>query len=275
MIPVTVVIPVKNEEINLPRCLERLKAFSDVLVVDSGSTDSTQSIATKHGARIVDFKWDGRFPKKRNWVLRNVKLAHDWVLFLDADEYVSEEFVEEIRNVVTSEEASGYWITYHNHFMGRVLRHGDPMRKLALFRKEKGEYERIDEDSWSKLDMEVHEHPVIDGTISSLHTPVEHHDYKDYEAYINRHNAYSTWEARRYLSVLENGFNGLTSRQRLKYRLIDSWLLGPVYFLGAYFLKLGFLDGRAGLLLATNKMIYFFQIKCKIEELRKKALLGG
>lgn len=271
MVPVSVVVPVKNEEKNLPRCLERLKEFSEVVVVDSGSTDSTRDIAASYGVRVVDFKWDGRFPKKRNWVLRNIQLANHWALFLDADEYVSDAFVAEIMLAVDDGDTAGYWITYHNHFMGRVLHHGDPMRKLALFRKDKGEYERIDEDSWSHLDMEVHEHPVVDGKVGAIAAPVEHHDYKGYEAYVNRHNAYSTWEARRYLALREMGFGALTGRQRLKYRLMDSWLLGSAYFLGAYFLRLGFLDGRAGLLLALNKLIYFFQIKCKIDEFRQEA----
>lgn len=269
MIPLSVVVPVKNEEVNLPCCLARLTRCAEVLVVDSGSTDATRTIAENSGARLIDFKWNGRFPKKRNWVLRNVQLAHDWVLFLDADEYISDAFLDEVQQAIQHKDSDGYWITYHNHFMGRVLRHGDPMRKLALFRKGKGEYEKIEEDSWSHLDMEVHEHPVIEGRIGALGTPVEHHDYKGYEAYINRHNAYSTWEARRYLVLKRTGFEGLTKRQIIKYRLMDSWLLGPAYFFGAYFVKLGFLDGKAGWLLAVNKLIYFFQIKCKINELNK------
>lgn len=268
MIPVSVVIPVKDEERNLPLCLQRLKRFSEVLVVDSGSTDATREIAENCGAKVIDFRWDGKFPKKRNWVLRNIRLANEWVLFLDADEYVSDAFVEEVGRVIASGDKCGFWITYHNHFMGRMLKHGDPMRKLALFRVGKGEYERIEEDSWSHLDMEVHEHPVIDGPVGQISVPVEHRDYKDFEAYIKRHNAYSSWEARRYLALRRSGFEGLTKRQRVKYRFMDSWLLGPCYFVGAYFARLGFLDGKAGWLLAVNKMVYFLQIKCKIDELK-------
>ncbi len=268
MIPVSVVIPVKNEERNLPRCLSLLKDYSEVLVVDSGSTDRTREIAREQGAGLIDFQWNGYFPKKRNWVLRNVPLKNDWVLFLDADEYVSETFNDEVANTVGDDSVNGCWITYHNHFMGRLLRHGDPMRKLALFRKGKGEYEHIEEASWSHLDMEIHEHPQIEGRVVMLKTPIEHQDYKDYEAYLARHNAYSSWEANRFLVLRKAGFSGLTKRQRFKYRLMDSWLLGPIYFMGAYFVKLGFLDGRAGWLLAVNKWIYFFQIKCKIDELK-------
>ena len=269
MIPVSVVIPVKNEEKNLPRCLARLTRFSEVVVVDSGSTDATREIAESSGVSLVDFQWDGAFPKKRNWVLRNIELKNGWVLFLDADEYVSEEFNREVARVVQGPAFDGFWITYHNHFMGKLLKHGDPMRKLALFRKNKGEYERIEEDTWSHLDMEVHEHPIIQGAVGKIGTPVEHRDYKDFSAYLARHNAYSAWEACRYVALYGKGFEGLTERQRIKYRLMDSWVLGPIYFVGSYFFKLGFLDGKAGWLLAMNKMIYFFQIKCKIDELKR------
>lgn len=272
MIPISVIVPVKNEEINLPLCLQRLGRFSEILVVDSGSTDATCEIAAANGARVVDFRWNGKFPKKRNWVLRNVKLMNDWVFFLDADEYVSDQFIDEVERAISENTFHGFWITYQNYFMGRLLKHGDPMRKLSLFRIGKGEYERIDEDLWSPLDMEVHEHPIIDGAVGRITTPVEHRDYKNFEAYVNRHNAYSSWEARRYLALRQTQFSGLTKRQRLKYRLMDSWLLAPVYFFGSYILRMGFLDGKAGWLLALNKRIYFFQIKCKIDELKRDEL---
>ena len=85
-LPVTVVVPVRNEEKNIAECLTRLRGFAGVLVVDSGSTDRTCDIAREHGARVITFEWDGRFPKKRNWVLRTQAIETPWVLFLDADE---------------------------------------------------------------------------------------------------------------------------------------------------------------------------------------------
>ena len=89
----TVVIPVQNEEKNLPLCLDSVKDFKHVVIVDSGSTDSTCDIAQKYGREVVQFVWNGEFPKKRNWMLRNYKFKTPWVLFLDADERVTEKFV--------------------------------------------------------------------------------------------------------------------------------------------------------------------------------------
>ena len=117
--------------------------------------------------------------------------------------------------------------------------------------------------------MEVHEHPVLQGEVGVMNNAIIHNDYKGYETYLARHNAYSSWEAERYLSIDQKAMQHMTRRQRLKYRLLGSWLLGPLYFFGAYFIKGGLLDGKEGFMLAINKMMYFMQIKCKIEELKK------
>src|ERR1700759_1258542 len=85
-VPVTVVIPAKNEAGNLPRCLDPLRWADEVVVIDSLSQAATKAIATAYGARVIDFAWNGQWPKKRNWALRNAELKHEWVLFGDADE---------------------------------------------------------------------------------------------------------------------------------------------------------------------------------------------
>ncbi|MAG88462.1 glycosyltransferase family 2 protein [Zunongwangia profunda] len=269
MIPISVVIPVKNEEKNLPRSLDLLKEFSEIIVVDSGSTDKTKEIAEKWGARFINFEWNGKFPKKRNWVLRNERLKNDWVLFLDADELPSKEFIEEIKERVGREDYDGYWITFINYFMGNQLKHGDKFRKLPLFKVSKGEYEKIEEDSWSHLDMEIHEHPIIEGNVGSIKAPIIHNDYRGLEHYIQKHNAYSSWEARRYLKLKEEGFDQLNKRQRLKYKLIEMGVMPAAYFIGSFFFKAGFLDGRTGYDFARFKANYFLQIQSKIKEFQK------
>ena len=269
ILPVSAVVPVKNEEANLARCLAHLGGFAETVVVDSGSTDRTREIAISRGAHFIQFVWDGGFPKKRNWCLRNHRFRAPWVMFVDADEYVTEDLKAEIRRVLPSTEHAGFWITYENHFMGRTLKEGSRTRKLSLFRIGSGEYERIDEQDWSALDMEVHEHPVLQGTTGALRSPVVHQDSKGLKAYIARHNEYSSWEARRYLALRKGPcarWRDLTRRQRLKYRLLNNWLFAPAYFLTTFIGKLGFLDGIPGLVFAALKMYYFFQIKCKIAE---------
>ncbi len=291
---VTVVIPVKNEATNLPVCLGRLDGFGEIVVVDSGSSDTTCAIARDAGAEVLVFDWNGQFPKKRNWVLQTYKFSTKWVLFLDADEFVSEAFKSEVAKVLTDPEYVGFWLNYERWFLGKQLRHGDEFNKLALFRVGAGAYERIEENQWSALDMEIHEHPVLEGAIGEIRAPIEHNEHRGLHHYIAKHNEYGSWEAERYLQLTgqrpeagdfrmegeslgagsrPGGISGLSSqvlaltpRQRAKYRHISKWWAAPVYFIRGYIFKGGFLDGAAGFHFALGKAIYFYQIRLKIKE---------
>lgn len=272
-LPITVVIPVKNEEANLPRCLESLGHFAKVVVVDSGSTDRTRDIARDAGATILDFSWDGRYPKKRNWMLINHPPQTQWVLFLDADEVVNDKFCQEAADAIKSDGCDGYWLSYTNHFLGRRLRHGVPQRKLALFKVGHGLYERIEENTWSSLDMEIHEHPIVKGNVGTITAPIDHDDFRGIEKFIRRHRDYAMWEARRALLLAQNDSVSdveLTDRQRLKYNNLERWWYPWAYFVYAYIVKLGFLDGAAGFQYAFYKLWYFNSIRLMIAELRKQ-----
>jgi glycosyltransferase involved in cell wall biosynthesis len=268
-IEVTVVVPVKNEEKNLASCLARLSSFKEVLVVDSDSTDRTREIAKAFGAKLLDFVWQGGFPKKRNWVLLNYEFSTQWVLFLDADEQLTDEFLREMSVKIAEDRYVGFWMNYRNHFLGRVLKYGVPQRKLALFKVGAGLYERIDEVRWSKLDMEVHEHPVLTGPVGQIMAPIDHLDFRGLEHFIDRHNAYSTWEANRFLQQLNaKGMNTSTPRQAVKYKYISRWWFPFAYFVFTYIVRRGFLDGRAGYVYAVFKATYFMQVREKILEIR-------
>lgn len=271
-LPISVCIPTKNEEKNIAKCLASLgEAFDDVWVIDSGSSDRTVEIAEKWGSKTVRFEWDGKFPKKRNWALRHVEFQHPWVLFLDADEHLSAEFIEELKRVLATTDCVGFWLTYTNYFMNRELVYGDPMRKLALFRRDAGEYEQIPELGWSSLDMEIHEHPVLRGSVGVLKSKIEHRDYRGLQHYLAKHNEYSLWEARGYLWLRDTDpgkWQELTARQRFKYQNLDKWWLAHLYFWVAFLVKRGFLDGRLGWIFASLKKRYFQEIRLKIIEMR-------
>lgn len=272
MIPISVVVPVKNEEANLGKCLNRLKRFSEVVVVDSSSTDRTPIIAKDHGARYLNFEWNGQYPKKRNWVLLNHKLMNDWVLFLDADEFVDDAFCDAVARAISSSEHDGYWLNYSNFFLGKHLKHGLPQRKLAMFRIAKGLYERIEEEGWSGLDMEIHEHPIIDGSIGEITSRIEHNDDRGIAKFIDRHRDYAVWEAQRFHLLKSETYSGqseLTKRQKFKYQNIHKWWYPWFYFFGQYFGKLGILDGISGFLYAFYKTWYFLTIRLLIREQTK------
>ena len=279
----TIVIPVKNEEKNLPACLENVKEFKHVLLVDSGSSDNTREMfrrmrdegrGMRDGWEIVDFKWDGKFPKKRNWVLRNFAFKTPWVLFLDADERMTEQWKRETAALLSGADAERYdviWCNYDNWFMGRMLRHGDSMKKTAMVRVGAAEYEKIDEDNWSSLDMEIHEHlqarrKDAEGWIRAR---MEHYDKRGFASHVAKHREYAKWEANRYRQLMGHPerWEQLSPRQALKYRNITKWWLSHGYFFVSYICKLGFLDGYAGFRFALFKTWYFAQIKREIRKL--------
>ena len=276
MSSITVVLPVKNEVGNLRRCVLLAARLGPVIVVDSRSTDGTPDVARDLGAVVLDFEWNGQFPKKRNWTLCKYDFKTKWVLFLDADEFVSPAFIDEVKRSISNTKHVGFWLNFENHFMGKKLRGGDPFRKLALFRVGAGEYEKIEEDNWSHLDMEVHEHPVLKGTVGEIKTPIEHNDFRGLKHYIAKHNEYSSWEATRYLRLHTNNglrrkiscedWKNLTDRQKRKYRNLAKWWFAPAYFIVSYFFKKGFLDGVVGFHFSLHKAIYFYQIRVKILE---------
>ncbi len=270
ILDLTIAIPVRNEEKNLPGCFEAIgnDFAKKIVVIDSGSTDKTLEIAKANNADIINFVWDGKFPKKRNWFLRNHTPATKWILFLDADEYLTEEFKKEIAEKLTAEDKAGYWLRYTIYFMGKKLRGGYPLKKLALFRVGAGEYERIDEDKWSKLDMEVHEHPILNGETGHIKSKIDHKDFRDIAHYVNKHNEYASWEAERFIKASQkNGADKKwTIKQKVKYRLMSSVWIGPVFLFSSFFLLGGFKDGVRGLVFAILKMSYFTQVYCKIQE---------
>jgi glycosyltransferase involved in cell wall biosynthesis len=269
---ITVVVPVKNEERNLPRCLAALSRFSEVIVADSGSTDATALIAQQFGARLLQFRWNGEYPKKRNWVLLNHAFSTEWVLFVDADEIVNERFCNEVHAAIRSDRHNGYWLNYTSYFLGRKLRFGVAQRKLALFRIGSGMYERIDEHGWSELDMEVHEHPIIVGSLGEIRAPIDHDDFRGIGKFIDVHREYAMWEAQRLLLLKNKGAairKDLTARQRLKYKHIERWWYAWFYLFYDLFLRLGLLDGSAGFYRAYYKAWYFLTIRLLIAELER------
>ena len=279
-LPVSVIVPVRNEARNLPRCLESLAAVGEVYVIDSGSTDDTVAIAHSHGAKVIQFHYAGGWPKKRQWAMETLPLACDWILLLDADEVLTPELVEEIRRALPNPVVDGYSIRLRMYFLGRVLRHCDAsFWKLSLFRKGRGRFEcRLKDQDSSMADIEIHEHVVVEGPTAKLRNSVVHHNVDSLSRYILKHNEYSNWEARVLLQpegdseeVKADLFGTQAQRRRwLKrnlYRLPGSPIL---LFLYRYVFRLGFLDGVPGLIYCTFQAVQMFHSKAKIYELRMR-----
>jgi len=107
-LPVSVLIPVRNEGKNLPRCLESLRDVGQVFVIDSQSVDDTEAIALQYGAQVVQFHYPGGWPKKRQWAMETLPFAFDWLLLLDADEVLTAELKTEMRQAIQNPHVNGY-----------------------------------------------------------------------------------------------------------------------------------------------------------------------
>lgn len=253
----TVAIPVRNEERNLGVCLQAIGTdfAASVVVIDSGSIDATAAVARGHGSEVIDFQWDGHFPKKRNWFLRHHAPSTEWVLFLDADEILTPAVKREIVSTLPGSNHQGFLLSYTNYFLGHRLRGGYPLRKLALFRVGEIEYEQIEEDHWSQCDMEVHEHPMVQASVGLIRNRIDHRDSRGVDSYMRKHNEYAAWEANRlHLTLTSSTRNHhWTAKQHLKYAVISSRFGGFIYFLGSYFLMGGWRDGSVGFAFAMLK----------------------
>ena len=264
----SVVLITLNEEANLGRTLESVRPLvaegaGEIVVVDSGSTDRTLEIARAHGARVFVEPWKG-FSAQKNSALE--KAAGEWVLSLDADEEVEPDLATEILEILAvhqtftharqsgdplgsgkfkvsfdkpgevavGESVSGYWMPRKNHFLGRWIRHGGfwPDPKLRLFRKGAGRFE----------DRPVHEIVKLEGSTGRLNQALAHHAYPTLSNYIEHMNRYSSLGAE---MVGPRGFS-----------LINIVLRPWAMFTYNYFFRLGFLDGREGLLLHLYHAVY-------------------
>ena len=280
-LPVSVIVAARNEERNLPRCLEALKNVGEVYVIDSGSIDDTPEIARSYGAKVVQFHYRGGWPKKRQWAMENLPLAFDWIFLVDADEALTPELEGEIRRAIGNPTVNGYYVSLRMYFLGRVLRHGDAnFWKLALFRKGKGRYEcRLRDQDLSMADMEVHEHVVLDGPTSRLTNPLIHHNVESLSRYIQKHDEYSNWESHMLLRGEQNSsellpalFGNQAQRRRwLKKKLYVVPGSPVLLFLYRYFLRGGWIDGIPGLIYCVFQAVQMFHTKAKIYELKSKA----
>lgn len=276
-VPVSVIIPIKNEAVNLPRCLDYVKWADEIFVVDSQSTDGSIAIAQDFGAKVVQFEFNGTWPKKKNWALENLAFRNEWVFILDADEVLPAPAKAEFTKAITDAgDVAGYWINRRFMFMGRWLRHAYyPNWNLRLFRHAHGRYEKLTDAPTNSGDNEVHEHVLVNGRTAKLQVEIDHYAFPSIDVFIEKHNRYSNWEARVAAdTLLDSGSGKISSQavnrcrklktlsQRLPFR---PWLR----FLYVYVWQKGFLDGAEGYYFARLHGFYEFLSVAKTRELLK------
>lgn len=264
MIPVSVIVVTRNEEAHIGRCLAALGDFAEVVVVDSGSSDDTQRLAQAAGAQVVNFEWNGQYPKKRQWCLDHLPLKYDWVFFVDADEIVSDDIVRELQLLFAQEpDCAGYFVRGQYVVNGRRLRFGLQNNKLCLLDRRKMMFPEIDDIGVPGMgEIEGHYQPVFrggeSGKIGQIYRAEILHFAYDRD-WSGRHQRYAAWERG---MNLRNAWpqDPVRWRQVLKQAFRNAPARGPVAFVHSYVLKLGFLDGATGLAMAKDRMRYYRMI---------------
>jgi len=256
----SVVIITFNEEANIGRTLESVQPLvadgkGEIIVVDSASTDRTVEIAKSFGAKVFVEEWKG-FAAQKNSAID--KASNNWVLSLDADEEVSSRLAEDINALLkTASKPSGFFILRKNMFLGRWIRHGGfwPDPKLRLFDRTSGRFE----------DRPVHETVAFRALSGEILSPLIHHSYPTLSDYIDHMNRYSSL-----------GAEMVVAKGKVRFSFIKI-VLRPVFtFIYNYFFRLGFLDGREGLLLHLYHAVYVSWKYAKAWELsRQKTTLSS
>lgn len=269
---VSVLIITFNEELNLSRCLDSLKWCDDIVVLDSYSTDGTESIAGEYGARFHQRTFDN-YARQRNFGLKDIKYENDWVLMLDADEEATPELIEEISKAVSEcdDDVGMMRLRRKDYFLGRWIKHSSsyPLWFGRLMKPDRVWVER-----------EINEEYHTDSKILHLQQHINHYPFnKGFSAWIEKHNRYSSMEATLKFEQQDDneiswsGFfssDPLVRRKSLK-ALVYSLPGRPVIiFFGLYVFKGGFLEGTAGFVYCTLKMFYEFMISCKLRELKRR-----
>ncbi|MDB6170431.1 MAG: glycosyl transferase family 2 [Verrucomicrobia bacterium] len=275
--PISILIPAKNERANLRACLESCRFADEVVVVDSGSTDGTHGVAAECGATVVDFAWNGRFPKKKNWALANIAWKNEWVFILDADERITPELADELRRVVAHPDRDGYYVNRRFWFLDGWLRHCGyyPSWNLRCFRHPLGRYEQFEgADDTRSGDNEVHEHVILQGAAGYLKADMDHYAFPTIDTWVEKHNRYSNWEARLLAGTTPIGSvkaldPSLARKRRLK-ALVHRLPFRPTLrFFYHYVLRGGWLDGYRGFVFCRLMGFYEFLNVSKANELRR------
>ncbi len=248
---ITVIIPTFNEERNIADCIESVKWADEIFVVDSFSVDLTPRIAESRGVRFIQHEYENSAAQK-NWAIPQA--THPWVMVVDADERVTPELREDVLEVLRSKNpADGYYIYRLNHFIGKRVRFSgwQSDKCLRLFRRDKGRYQ----------DRHVHADVVIEGRVEYLKHKLIHNTFTSFEQYMRKFDRYTSWAA----------------KDRAIRTPVVRWhhlALRPMgRFFKQYFLKLGFLDGKAGLIISSLAAYSVFMKYAKLWEMREQAAL--
>ena len=271
-VPVSVLILTYNEELNLDRCLDSVSWCDDIVVLDSYSTDATQSIAERYGAKFYQRVFDN-YARQRNYGLKDIEYKNEWVLMIDADEEATPELIEELKKelVGCADDVTMMRMRRKDFFLGRWIKHSS---SYPLW------FGRVIKPKHVWVEREINEEYHTEGKITHLQQHINHYPFnKGFSSWLEKHNRYSSMEAELKFQQGNGKMNWsgffssdpLVRRKSLK-SLIYSLPGRPlIIFFGLYFVKGGILEGAPGFIYCTLKMFYEFMISCKLNELKRRS----
>jgi len=242
----SVVIITKNEEKNIANCLQSVSWADEVVMVDSGSTDRTCEICLDFGCKLIKTKWLG-FGKTKKIAVD--KATHNWIFSIDADEVVSPELKNKILEILKAPKAVGYNIKRNSFYLGKKIHHCGWGKDytLRLFNKEFGNFN----------EAILHESVMLKGKIEKIKEVLYHYTFTDISSHMLRMDKYAQLAAQKKFE------------ERKSSTIAGAIIRGFVKFIKMYFLQLGFLDGKVGLILSYNSAFGIYLKYLKLWELNR------
>lgn len=271
-LPLTAIVISKDEQAAIARCIKAVSFVDQVIVVDSSSTDRTVEIARSLNAEVLNFTWNGAYPKKKQWGIEHASVRHDWVLTLDADEIVTPSLAEELRDLFkrgAPSEHAAFDIQLDYTFAGRTLRHGHRVRKRSLLNRTLSRFPEIkDLNAPGITEVEGHYQPKVAGSVGLLSQRILHDDPDPVASWIARHNRYSDWEA--YLRTHPQARETVRDSRSRQGQVFERVPFKPfTFFVYSFVFRGGFLDGRAGFDYAYALAFYYWMISAKVREIER------
>jgi glycosyltransferase involved in cell wall biosynthesis len=277
LLNLTVVVLTYNEEKNISQSLSNVFNWARyIYILDSGSLDKTCDIAKKYEAKVFFRKFD-TYAKQRTYAMKELPIRTDWMLFLDADEFLLDELKEEISGVISNgTDYDGFYLKRRFYYMGKWIKYGGyyPTWILRLFKHD-----------LASCDRDMNEHIIVKGKVGYLKNDFVDNNKKGVTDWIEKHNKYASFEASELMKDIDNSratdklaklFGTQVERKRwvrekIWNRLLPLLIRPFLYYFYRYFIRLGFLDGKAGFIYHTmHALFYRLLIDIKFLEMKRK-----
>lgn len=262
-----IIIFSKNEIQNIASCIQSCENFPNIFVIDSSSTDGTQETARMLNATVIDFQWNGSYPRKKQWSVEYI-VGFEWLLLLDADERLTRDFMDEVSTIVATSNLAAAKTVIEYRFLGKTLKYGYKVTKVNLVRRKNCYFPDLESNLPGNGDIEMHYQPIITGRIVKLRNQIVHDDEDPLVSWVRRHVLYAELEAE--LNLDPERRKKTIAQRSLGGKIFARFPLKPLlFFLYSYFIRLGFLDRKPGLLYSLY-LSWYYSLIAAIESDKKR-----